>query len=170
MSLLAASLGVLIAVLAAAFGGLWVGLGGRGGGLDASTSSSSQTSPGGHVAPCPVVGAGAVAGWLWTCASRLDPPSTSSSVISSPPSATPRKTPSIGSTARDRSVAWNAGAETIYGYTAEEAQGRQFAELVAHEDADGATLAPVSKRSAAATAREPRRLHRRKDGATAPSA
>jgi PAS domain S-box-containing protein len=64
-------------------------------------------------------------------------------------------------------VAWNAGAEAIYGYAADEALRRSFVELATHEDDDGAATQRVLEALARGErATEANVVHRRKDGTT----
>jgi PAS domain S-box-containing protein len=163
---LAAALGVLIAVLAAAVGGPWVGL------VVAATGwtlnfflVTEETWR--DVAALPAwLAAAAAAGWL---GSRLRARSVEHNSMRDQLSALSDGTQdaAIGIDGEGKIVAWNAAAKAIYGYAAEEALERQFSELVGDEDEGGATWRLLEAVGRGERATEPNVSHRRKDGATA---
>jgi PAS domain-containing protein len=130
---LAAALGVLIAVLAAAVGGPWVGL------VVAATGwtlnfflVTEETWR--DVAALPAwLAAAAAAGWL---GSRFRGRSAERDSMRDQLTALSDGTQdaAIGIDGEGKIAAWNAAAEAIYGYTAEEALGREFSELVGDEN------------------------------------
>jgi PAS domain S-box-containing protein len=163
---LAAALGVLIAVLAAAMGGPWVGLAVAATGWTLHFLLIAEESWR-DVAALPVwLAAAAVAGWL---ASRLQARSAGHEFLGDQLTALRDGTrdAAIGIDGERKIVAWNSAAEAIYGYTAEEALGRQFSELVGDEDEGGATGRLLDALGHGEPATEPNVSHRRSDGATA---
>jgi PAS domain S-box-containing protein len=163
---LAAALGVLIAVLAAAVAGPWVGLAVAATGWTLQFFLISDESWR-DVAALPVwLAAAAVAGWL---GSRLRARSAGHEFLGNQLTALRDGTQdaAIGIDGERKIVAWNPAAEAIYGYTAEEALGRQFSELVGDEDEGGATWRLLEALGRGERATEPDVSHRRSDGATA---
>jgi PAS domain S-box-containing protein len=161
---LAATLGVLIAVLAAAVGGIWVGLVVAVAGWTLQLVLIGEESWG-DVATLPVWLATAVAaGWL---GSRLHARSAEHEVLADQLAALREATQDavIGITADGTIVAWNVGAQTIYGYTQDQALGRRFSDLVGDEDegATGRLLDVLAQRERVADLHV---SHRRSDGAT----
>jgi len=163
---LAAALGLLIAVLAAAVGGLWVGLAVAATGWTLHFFLITEESWR-DVAALPAwLAAAAVAGWL---ASHLRGRSAEHDSMRDQLTALSDGTQDapIGIDSEGKIVAWNSAAEAIYGYAAEEALGRQFSELVEDEDEGGATWRLLEALSRGERATEPNVSHRRNDGATA---
>jgi PAS domain S-box-containing protein len=163
---LAAALGVLIAVLAAAMGGPWVGLAVAATGWTLHFFLIAEESWR-DVAALPVwLAAAAVAGWL---ASRLQARSAGQEFLGNQLAALRDGTQdaAIGIDGERKIVAWNSAAEAIYGYSAEEALGRQFSELVGDEDEGGATWRLLDALGHGESATERNVSHRRSDGATA---
>jgi PAS domain S-box-containing protein len=163
---LAAALGILIAVLAAAVGGTWVGLAVAATGWTLHFFLVTEESWR-DVAALPAwLAAAATAGWL---ASRLRGRSIERDSMRDQLAAVSDGTQdaAIGIDGEGEIVAWNPGAEAIYGYTAEEALGRQFSELVGDRDEGGATWRLLEALSRGERPTEPNVSHRRKDGATA---
>ncbi len=163
---LAAALGLLIAVLAAAVGGLWVGLAVAATGWTLHFFLVTEGSWR-DVAALPAwLAAAAVAGWL---ASHLRGRSAEHDSMRDQLTALRDGTQDapIGIDGEGKVVAWNSAAEAIYGYTAEAALGRQFSELVGDEDEGEATWRLLEALSRGERATEPNVSHRRSDGATA---
>jgi len=163
---LAAAIGLLIAVLAAAIGGPWVGLVVAATGWTLHFFLVTEESWR-DVAALPAwLAAGVVAGWL---GSRLRGRSAEHDSMRDQLTALSEGTQdaAIGIDGEGRIVAWNPAAEAIYGYTAEEALGRQFSELVGDEGEGGATWRLLEAVGRGERATEPRVFHRRSDGATA---
>jgi PAS domain S-box-containing protein len=163
---LAATLGVLIAVLAGAVGGSWAGLAVAATGWTLQFFLITEESLS-DVATLPVwLASAAVAGWL---GSRLQSRSTGQEFLGNQLSALSDGTQdaAIGIDGERKIVAWNPAAEAIYGYTAEEALGRQFSQLVGDEEEGGATWRLLEALSGGERVTEPNVSHRRRDGATA---
>jgi PAS domain S-box-containing protein len=140
--LIAVTLGVLIAVLAGAAGGLWPGLTvGAAGWLLYFLLVSDQTWR--DIVTLPAwVAAGAAAGWL---SDGLRRRSTEYAVLGDRHGAL-RRAMHDGVVALDPNgtiSAWSDGAQKIYGYSSAEAQGRELTELVALGGEDDATRALV---------------------------
>jgi PAS domain S-box-containing protein len=162
---LAAALGVLIAVLAAAVVGPWVGL------AVAATGWTLHffliaVGSWRDVAALPVwLAAGAVAGWLGM---RLQTRSAEQESLGNQLTALRDGTQdaAIGIDGERRIVAWNPAAEAIYGYSAEEALGHRFFDFVGDENEDGATWRLLEALGRGERATEPSVSHRRRDGAT----
>jgi PAS domain S-box-containing protein len=163
---LAATLGVLIAVLAGAVGGPWVGL------AVASTGWTLQfflvaDESWRNVASLPVwLAAAAVAGWL---GSRLQARSAEHDFLGEELNALRHATQDavIGLDEESTIVEWNPAAEAIYGYTAEEALGRRFSEVAGDEEEGGATWRALEAVGRGERVTEPTVSHRRSNGATA---
>ena len=163
---LAAALGILIAVLAAAIGGPWVGLAVAATGWTLHFFLVAEGSWR-DVAALPVwLAAAAVAGWL---GSRLRARSAGHEFLGDQLTALRDGTQDavIGIDGERRIVAWNPAAEAIYGYSAEEALGHRFPDFVGDEDEGGATWRLLEALGRGERATEPSVSHRRRDGATA---
>jgi PAS domain S-box-containing protein len=163
-AVLAASLGVLIAVLAGAFGGLWAGLVVAAAGWSLHFFLVSDQSWRDIVALAAWVAAGAAAGWL---SDRLRSRSTEYEVLGERHGALHQATHDavIALDSGGTISAWSDGAERIYGYTAVETQGRDFAELLAPADAKETTLAVLETVGRGDGIADLDVLHLRKDGA-----
>jgi PAS domain S-box-containing protein len=163
---LAAAIGVLIAVLAAAMGGPWVGLAVAAAGWTLHFFLVAEESWRAAAALPAWLLAAAVAGWL---GSRLRARSASREFLGNQLTALSDGTQdaAIGIDGERKIVAWNPAAERIYGYSAEEALGRRLSELVGDEDEGGATWRLLEVLSRGERATEPGVSHRRSDGATA---
>jgi PAS domain S-box-containing protein len=163
---LAAALGILIAVLAAAIGGPWVGL------AVAATGWTLQfflitEGTWRDLAALPAwLAAAAVTGWL---GSRLFARSVGHEFLGNQLAALRDGTQdaAIGIDGERRIVGWNSGAEAIYGYTEEEALGHRFPDFVGDEDEGGATWRLLEALGRGERATEPNVSHRRRNGATA---
>jgi PAS domain S-box-containing protein len=160
---LAASLGILIAVLAGAAGGLWPGLVVAAVGWALFfTLVSEQTWR--DLAMAPVwLAAGAAAGWV---SRRLLAEAAARDSSEERFGALRRATRDAVVTLDDegRVTGWSDGAARIYGYSAEDADGVDFAKLVGSGDEDDVTVAVLE----AARRGEPRAEieveHARSDG------
>jgi PAS domain S-box-containing protein len=163
---LAAALGVLIAILAAAVGGPWVGLAVAATGWTLHFFLVTEESWRDAAALPAWLAAAAVAGWL---GSRLRGRSAEHDSMRDQLTALSDGTQdaAIGIDGERQVVAWNPAAEAIYGYTAEEALGRQFSELVGDEDEGGATRRLLEALGRGESPTESHVSHRRNDGATA---
>jgi PAS domain S-box-containing protein len=163
---LAAALGILIAVLSGAVGGPWVGLGVAAIGWTLHFLLIAEGSWR-DVAALPLwLATAAVAGWL---GSRLRAGAAGQEFLGNQLAALRDGTQdaAIGIDGESKIVAWNPAAEAIYGYTAEEALGCQFSELVGDEEEGGATWRLLDALGRGERATEPNVSHRRSDGATA---
>jgi PAS domain S-box-containing protein len=162
---LAAVLGVLIAVLAAAVGGPWVGLAVAATGWALHFFLIAEESWR-DVAALPAwLAAAAVAGWLGM---RLQARSAEHESLRDQLTALSDGTQdaAIGIDGERKIVTWNPAAEAIYGYTAEEALGGQFSELVGDPYEGGATWRLLEALVRGERVTEPNITHRRSDGAT----
>jgi len=162
----AAALGVLIAILAAAMGGPWVGLAVAATGWALQFFLIAEQSWR-DVAALPAwLAAAAVAGWL---GSHLRARSAENDSLGNQLTVLSDGTQdaAIGIDGERKIVAWNPAAEAIYGYTAEEALGRLFSELVGDDDEGGATWRLLEALGHGERVTEPNVSHRRSDGATA---
>ena len=163
----ATAVGILIAVLAGVAGGPLVGaaVAAAGWALQFGLIPGSSWW---DVAALPAwLAAGALAGWL---AVRLRARSHERELLDHGLTALREATPDavIGVDPEGHVVAWDGGAAAIYGYTAEEALGRDFAELTAGEgeDAsdDGATRRVLEALRRGEQATEAEVEHRRAAG------
>ncbi len=131
----AVALGVLVAVLAGALGGWWVGaaVGAVGWALHFFLVADEALRA--LLALPAWVAAGAAAGWL---ATRLSRSSTERELLAAQLAAA-RDSASeaiVGIDADGTIVAWGAGGEAMYGYTAEEIQGRPVSLLAGDDGPD----------------------------------
>jgi PAS domain S-box-containing protein len=157
-----AAFGVLIAVLAGVFGGWWVGaaVGAVGWALHFFLVADEALRA---LLGLPAwLAAGAAAGWL---AKRLARSSSELDLVAAELAAA-RDAASeaiVGVDAEGTIVAWGAGGEAMYGYSAEEVRGRPLS-LLNGEDGDaGADLVEAVRQGERIEAARVR--HRRKDGA-----
>jgi PAS domain S-box-containing protein len=163
---LAATLGVLIAVLAGAAGGLWVALPVAAAGWALQFVFISEQSLR-DLATLPVwLALAAAAGWL---ESRLHTRSEERDLLEDQLGAVQHATQDavIGIDAEIKIVAWNGAAESIYGYTEEEALGRPFSDLAADQEEDDATDRLLEALGRGERVTEAIVSHRRSDGASA---
>ena len=163
---IAATAGVLFAVLAGAFGGVWAGL------VVAAAGWTLQylLIPGESwrdLIAIPVwLAAGALAGWL---GERLRARTTERRLLE-------HELTALREAARDAVIAldsdgkvaaWSDGAAAVYGYAADEAVGRDFAELTGEADEGVATRRFLDALARGQRANEPEIPHRRGDGTAA---
>ncbi len=160
---LAATAGVLIAVLAGAVGGLWAGL------AVAATGWTLQffLVPGESWRDLIAIpfwfGAAALAGWLGT---RLRARTDESRHLDDQLTALRETTGDavIGLDSEGTIVAWSDGAAAVYGHPADEAVGHEFVELTGEEDEGVATRRFLDALASGKRAVEPEVPHRRIDG------
>ena len=140
-AVLAAALGILIAVLAGAAGGPWAGLAVAAAGWTLHFFLVSEQSWRDAITLPVWLAAAAVAGLV---SARLEARATEYELLGDRFGALRRAThDAVIALDADATIsAWSDGAEKLYGYAAEEAVGREFAELVAPEGND-ATLAVI---------------------------
>jgi len=167
---LAAALGILIAVLAGAVGGLWVGLAVAAAGWTLQFFLIADESLRLLAALPAWLTAGAIAGWV---AVRLREQSAEDELLRDQLTAVRDSTADaiIGVDLDGSIIAWNPGAEAIYGYSTDEVLGRKLAILTGDDEADN-EADPTTDRLLEALRRgerftEPDVTHRRKDGAAA---
>jgi PAS domain S-box-containing protein len=151
---LAAALAVLIAALAAAVGGAWAGLAVAAAGLALQFVFVHDASAD-RLAALPVwAAAAAVVGWLaWALRDRWAERDFLRRRVAALEEST--RDAVIEVDADGKVVAWNGGAEAIFGYETAEAVGREFSALVSEAVARDERITETSVR------------HRRKDGETA---
>jgi PAS domain S-box-containing protein len=163
---LAAAAGILIAVLAGAFGGLWVGL------VVAATGWTLQfflipDEAWRDLIAIPFwLGAGASAGWLGTL---LRAQTSEGHLLGDQLEALRAAMPDgvIGVDSEGQISAWSEGAASVYGHSSEEALGRDFVELTGEEDEGVATRRFLESLARDGRAIEPEVPHRRSDGSAA---
>jgi two-component system phosphate regulon sensor histidine kinase PhoR len=162
---LAATIGILIAVLAGAVGGLWAGLAVGAVGWTLHFLLVSEQAWRDAVALPAWLGAAAAAGFL---SARLRARSTDYAILRDRFGALRGAThDALVGLGPDGAIStWSEGAEKLYGYTAAEAEGREFAELVASETGREATLAAVEAVRGGETVDGLEVPHERKDGTT----
>jgi PAS domain S-box-containing protein len=163
---LATALGILIAVLAGAAAGAWVGLlvAAAGWMLHFIFVAEESFSP--LVALPAWLGAAAAAGALsMLLRRRAADHRFAGDQLAALQEATQDAV--VGVDGGGRIATWNNAAEAIYGYGAEEVIGRHFADLAADEDADGGMRRILDAIGRAEHGTEPSVPQRRKDGATA---
>jgi two-component system phosphate regulon sensor histidine kinase PhoR len=163
---LATTLGVLIAVLAGAVGGIWAALpvAATGWALQFVFISDESLRA---VAALPVwLALAAAAGWL---GSRLHARSTERDLLEDHLSALQYATQDavIGIDAERKIVSWNRAAEAIYGYSEEQALGRLFSDLAGDEGDGGATESLLEALGRGEQVTESNVAHRRSDGTSA---
>jgi PAS domain S-box-containing protein len=163
---LATALGILIAVLAGAAGGVWVGLivAAAGWTLHFIFVAEESLAP---LAAVPAwLGAAAAAGLL---SSGLRRRAADHRFAGDQLTALQEATQDavVGVDEEGRIAAWNDAAEAIYGYPAEQIIGRHFADLAADEDADGGMRRILDAIGSAESVTEPSVSQRRSDGDTA---
>jgi PAS domain S-box-containing protein len=163
---IAAALGVAIAVLAGAVGGLAVGLAvaAIGWGLQLALVAGESWW---DVATLPAwLLAGGLAGWLGL---RLRERSLERELLDDSLTALrgAAQDAVIGVDGEGRIVSWDDGAAALYGHTWDEALGRDFAELTAPGEEDGATRRLLQDLSLGERAAEDQVAHRRAAGDTA---
>jgi PAS domain S-box-containing protein len=160
----AAALGVLLAVLAGTIGGWWIGLAVAAVGWASHFFLVADESVRAVLALPAWLAAGAAAGWL---AARLAEASAERQRLAAELDAVRDSTAEavVGVDPEGTIVAWGSGAQTVYGYSAEEAQGRPLSFLA------GQNGSPDAGPDLVAAARERKRLeavrvrHERKGGA-----
>jgi PAS domain S-box-containing protein len=164
-AVLAASLGVLIAVVAGAFGGLWAGLVVAAAGWALHFFLVSDQDWRDIVALSAWILAAAAAGWV---SDRLRARTTEYAILEDRHGALRRAThDAVIALAQDGTIsAWSDGAEKLYGYTTAEAEGLELEGLVAPADADEATRAVFEALGRGERVADLDVLHQRKDGAT----
>jgi PAS domain S-box-containing protein len=162
---LAATIGILIAVLAGAVGGLWAGLAvGAVGWALHFILVSEQTWRDAVTLPA-WLGAAAAAGFLST---RLRARASEYEILGDRFGALRGATHDavIGLGPDGTISAWSDGAEKLYGYTAAEADGRELADLVAPDEARDATLALIEAVRGGKSVGDLELRHERNDGST----
>lgn len=158
---LAVALGILTASLAGALGGPWVGAGVAAIGWVLQFVAADETVR--DLSTLPVwIAAGALAGWLVL---RLGARSTEREALRDRLDAVRDSTHDaiVEIDGDGLIVAWNSGAEEIYGCAHDEAIGQGFAEMVAADD-DETTMRLLEAVVAGERVSEPSIRHRRKDG------
>jgi PAS domain S-box-containing protein len=162
---LAATIGILIAVLAGAVGGLWAGLAVAAIGWTLHFLVVSEQTWRDAVTLPAWLGAAAAAGLL---SARLRARSTEYAILRDRFGALRGAThDALVGLGPDGAIStWSEGAEKLYGYTAAEAEGQEFAELVASEEGRDATLAAVEAVRGGKTVDDLEVPHERKDGST----
>jgi two-component system phosphate regulon sensor histidine kinase PhoR len=162
---LAATIGILIAVLAGAVGGLWAGLAVAAVGWALHFLLVSEQTWRDAVALPAWLGAAAAAGFL---SARLRERWHEYEILGDRFRALRGATHDavIGLDSDGAISAWNDGAEKLYGYTAAEAEGRELAELVAPGEGRDATLAVVDAVREDKSVGDVEVAHERKDGST----
>ncbi len=160
---LAATIGVLIAVLAGAVGGLWAGLLVAAVGWTLHFLLVSEQSWRDLVTLPAWLGAAAVAGFLST---RLRARANEYEILGDRFRALRGATRDavIGLEPDGTISSWSEGAENLYGYTAAEADGRELADLVAPGEGRDATRAVVEKVRSGKSVADVELPHERSDG------
>ena len=159
----AAATGIVVAVLAGAFGGVAAGLVTAGAGWTLSLFFvADETLDALWALPAWLV-AGGVAGWLATRAARrsLEREHASSRLAAVREAAAEAI---VGFDGNGVIVSWNAGAEALYGYSGEDAGGRPLADLLAGDDAPERADRFVKAVLRGERASEQDAPHRRRDG------
>ena len=160
----AAALGVLIAVLAGAIGGWWVGVGVAAAGWTLQFFLVADESVRALLGLPAWLAAGAAAGWL---ANRLRTKSSERELLAAELEAVRDSAAEaiVGVDADGTIVAWGAGGEAMYGYSAEEIEGRPLSLLVGDNGGNGGATDLVEAVRQGERVAGLRAHHRRKDGA-----
>ena len=160
----AAALGVLVAVLAGAAGGWWVGLAVAAAGWTLHFFFVADESLRALLGLPAWLAAGVAAGWLATrLAARTEERERLAAEL-----AAVRDSASaaiVGVDPEGTIVAWGSGGEAMYGYSADEIEGRSLSLLAADDGGNGAAPDLVEAIRQGERVDNARVLHRRKDGA-----